>query len=145
MRLGVEDQLLLVLVATDGIHGEVPRRRIIKSIGANTRRHIVMVDLTHPRRKPAGVFELLRKRHHIRHFVAEVTIKVVDFDLIGSQSRHHRGTGRIAQRKLIVGPIKPHATRRQSIDMRGLRHQITVTRQARREIIDGDEKDIGSI
>ena len=58
---------------------------------------------------------------------------------------HHTSPRRVAKRQLIVGPVKPHPACCQVINVRCLRNQITVTAQCRRQIVDGNKKDIGFI
>ena len=83
MRLSIEDQVLIGLVATLGVHCLLPRLRIIKAIGADTGRNIIMVDFAHAPGPPAITHKGLGKSHRLGHLIAKVTIQIINLDGVG--------------------------------------------------------------
>ena len=72
-----------------------------------------------------------------------MTVEIVDFYLIGTQSGHHRGTRWVAKWKLIVSACEPNSRRCQLVDVGRLGNQVTVAAQVARQIVDRNEKHIG--
>ena len=101
-----------------------------------------MVNLPHTTSPPSVAHEGLRERYCLGHLIAEMPIKIVDLDRVRPQSGHHAGTCRIAERQLIVRPIKPHARCRQPINVRCFGDQVSIAPQRRREVVDGNKQDI---
>ena len=143
VRLGIEDERLVGLVAPLGIHRLLPTGRIIKTIGTDAGRDVVMIDLSHTPGPPAVAHKRLRERHRLGHFVAEMPVEIVHLDGVRPQPGHHAGARGIAERQLIVRAVKPHAGRRQPINVRRLGNEIAIATQRGCEVIDGDKQHIG--
>ena len=101
-----------------------------------------MINFPDTPRPPTVAHKGLRQRYRLGHLVAKMTVEVINLDRIRPQPRHHARARRIAKRQLIIRPIKPHATRREPVNVRRLRNQIPITPQRRRKIVDGNEEDV---
>ena len=102
-----------------------------------------MINLPDPPGPPAVAHKCLRERHRLGHLVAEMPVEIVHLDGVRPQPGHHAGARGIAERQLIVRAIKPHAARRQPVNVRRLGDEIAITPQRRCEVIDGDKQHIG--
>ena len=77
-------------------------------------------------------------------FLAKVTIQIINANRVRPQPRHHRGAGGIAERQLAIRPIEAHALRGQSVQIRRPRDRIAIATQRARQIVNGNEKDVGA-
>ena len=98
----IENKMFIGFVTTYGIHGFLPGRGIIKPIGSNRCRNIVVINFSDSPGPPSMLHELLRKRDCIRYFIPKMSIQVIDLDRIWTESGHHGCPGRVAQGELII-------------------------------------------
>ena len=120
MRLCVKNEVLVGFIASLWIDGLIPRRRIVKAVGANRSRDVVVIDFSNSGGKVTSFLKRLRQRHNIRNLITKMPIQIVDLDFIWSKSRHYGSTRRIAKWQLIVGAVKTNARRSKAIDIRCL-------------------------
>ena len=116
--------------------------RAIESIRPDGGGYIVVIDFSNPGGAMPGLLEQLGKRHHIGNLLPEVSIQIIDLDLIGTKPRHDRGPGRVAQGNLVVGMVEENPTGGEPVDVGRPRHGIAIATQGRGQIIHRDEQDI---
>lgn len=140
---GIEDKVFVGFVAADGIDDSLPRRFVIGAISADAGGDVVVVDFTHAGHVIAILNKMLGEGDGIGDRSAKMVVEVVDFDLVGPEAGHDGSPAWVAERELIVGPVKADALGGEAVDVGCFDDEIAVTTQRRSEIIDGDEEDVG--
>lgn len=141
--LGIEDEVFVGLVATDWIDRSLPGGRVVKAIGADAGGDVVVVDFSNAGDEVVFCDETLGEGDGIGESVAEVSIEIVNLDLIWSAAGHDRGPAGIAERELIVGAVEADAPGGESVDVGCFDDEVSVAAEGRGQVIDRDEEDVG--
>ena len=136
------DRLELGAVDADWVGYGVPRCRIVLAVGADLKRHAVVINLADAGGEVAVVHEMLRQSSNAWVAFAEVTGVGEHAGLLWIQAGHERGTAWIANGVLAVGAVKTHAAPGQAVDVRRLDERVAVAAKVVVEVVHGDKKDI---
>ena len=141
-RLERNNLRLVGHVAALGIEDGIPAGRIVEAGGADLARHAVVVELADPLASPARLLEGLRQRDDGGINVAKVFLVAADGRVGGPAAGEQARAAGITERILTVGPLEPHAPRREPIDVGRLGRRITVARERTAEVIADDKQHI---
>src|SRR4029079_2792340 len=111
-------------------------------IGANRLRHVVVKQLTDPRRKVTRVAKCLRHALLRRYRLSEDLRIRQNAGGVRIKTSQKRVSARSTQWKSAVSPIEPNPAGRQAINVRRFRPRVTVATQEVVKIIRNKEQDV---
>ena len=137
-----KDQSLVIHVAALGIEDRVPAGGIIQAVGADLLGNAVVVELADPLDLKARVTKRLRQRDGVGDRLAKVPGVVANGGRGGPPAGEQARAAGVAERKLAVGPLEPHASGRQPIDARRLCRLVAIRPQRTAQVVADHEQDV---
>ena len=101
-----------------------------------------MIDFSDSSGGPTPRFEELRQWLNLGKFIPEVTVQIINANLIWPTARHQGGPARIAERQLTVGSLKADSSLSQLIDVGCLGNLVAIASQGICQIINGNHEDV---
>ena len=101
-----------------------------------------MKNFTHSGDIISSLLKCLRQCYNIWNFIAEVSIEIIDFYLIWTETSEKRRPCRIAKRQLIVSPLKTYTSCSESVDVWRFRNLIAIAPKRACKVIHGNKQDI---
>lgn len=137
------DSVMHLAVNSARVYRGRPGFGIILTVGADLRRHAVVIDFAYARGEVSMCLEPLRQCGRVWELVSKVVLIAHHPCLLRVQAGQKAGSARAAHRILTVSPIKSNTLVGQPVNVRADDQMVAVGAQVCVQVVNYNEKHIG--